>query len=133
MTDAARHAFRVGFAPRLSDKSLGALLVALATDDARLMQCQTTAPPGLLWLLDWPVEAACVLGFCGWQGEELGTVGEVSDYFVSACHEADQLLGEPTACRHLIEWIDGTPRDQMRVELLTEVEQILSERQQVAA
>ncbi len=46
------------------------------SDDPRLTQGSTTTPP-LMCVQDWPVEAACVLGFCGWQGDGLETVAEV--------------------------------------------------------
>ena len=70
---------------------------------------------------DWPVEAACALGYCGWQGDGLETVGEVEEFFARACFEADQRLGEPAACRWFLNWFDDTPRDEMRRELLAEV------------
>jgi hypothetical protein len=77
---------------------------------------------------DWPVEAACALGFCGWQGEKLETVGDVEEYFARCCFEADQRLGEAAACRWFLNWFDDTPRDEMRKELLAEVERAIEER-----
>ncbi|MBX9582421.1 MAG: hypothetical protein K2X87_19125, partial [Gemmataceae bacterium] len=68
------------------------------------------------------------LGFCGWQGEGLESVGEVEEFFARACFEADQRLGEPAACRWFLNWFDDTPRDQMRRELLPEVDRALAER-----
>ena len=64
----------------------------------------------------------------GWQGENLESVGEVEEFFARACFEADQRLGEPAACRWFLNWFDDTPRDQMRRELLAEVELALAER-----
>jgi hypothetical protein len=61
------------------------------------------------------------LGFCGWQGEGLGTVGEVEEYFARVCYEADCNLGEAGAVRYFINWYDETPRDEMRRNLLAEV------------
>lgn len=116
-----RTVWREGFAPVLSTKGLEALRVALETDDPRLTQGSTTTPPPLLCCRDWPVEAACALGFCGWQGEGLATVGEVEEFFAKACFAADQLLGEPAACRFWLNWADDTPRDEMCRELLAEV------------
>ena len=77
---------------------------------------------------DWPVEAACALGFCGWQGDELESVGQVEEFFARACFEADQRLGEPAACRWFLNWFDDTPRDHMRRDLLNEVELALAQR-----
>ena len=74
------------------------------------------------------MEAACALGFCGWQGDELESVGQVEEFFARACFEADQRLGEPAACRWFLNWFDDTPRDHMRRDLLNEVELALAQR-----
>lgn len=126
--EAWRLVWRRGLAPELSTAGLEALREALIADDPRLTQGSTTTPPPLMTVLDWPVEAACALGYCGWQGDGLETVGEVEEYFARVCFEADQRLGEPAACRRFLNWFDETPRDEMRRELLAEVEQTLAER-----
>jgi hypothetical protein len=123
-----RKVWRDGVAPHLSIAALGALQRALQTDDARLIQGATTSPPPLECVRDWPVEAACVLGYCGWQGEHLETVAEVEEFFARACFEADQRLGEPAACRWFLNWFDDTPREEVRLELLPEVTRSLAER-----
>src|SRR4051812_1537758 len=123
-----RTVWRDGFAPTLSLGGLGALRDALALDDERLIQGSTTTPPPLLCVQDWPVEAACALGFCGWQGERLETVGDVEEYFARCCFEADQRLGEAAACRGVLNWVDDTPPAAMRKELLAEVERAIEER-----
>jgi hypothetical protein len=123
-----RMVWRKGFAPILSTNGLQALRNALKFDDQRLTQGSTTTPPPLLCVQDWPVEGACALGFCGWQGEGLETVGEVEEYFARSCYEADQRLGEPAACRWFLNWFDDTARDEMRERLLEEVERSLGER-----
>lgn len=69
--------WRMGFAPLLSNEGLEALQGALQRDDRRLLQGATTVPHPLHCVQDWPVEAACALGFCGWQGGGLKTVAEV--------------------------------------------------------
>ncbi len=120
--------WRKGLAPLLSAESLEALRRALAQDDPRLIQGATTTPPPLQCVQDWPVEAACALGFCGWQGDGLQTVAEVEEYFARMCFETDQRLGEPAACRWFLNWFDDTPRDQMRKDLLAEVQRSLAER-----
>ena len=124
-----RKVWREGMVPQLSPAALEALRHALLTDDARLLQGATTTPPPLQCVQDWPVEAACVLGFCGWQGLGLETVAEVEEFFAGACFEADQRLGEPAACRWFLNWYDETPRQEMRRQLLAEVNRSLAQLQ----
>jgi hypothetical protein len=123
-----RLVWRDGFAPVLSTTGLESLRDALRGDDPRLTQGSTTTPPPLMCVQDWPVEAACALGFCGWQGDALETVGQVEEFFARACCEADLRLGEPAACRWFLNWFDDTPRDEMRRQLLAEVELALKAR-----
>lgn len=126
--EAWRETWRRGFAPCLSTAGLEALRDALAADDVRLIQGSTTTPPPLMCVQDWPVEAACALGLCGWIGEKLETVGEVETYFAGLCYDVDQRLGEPAGCRWFLNWFDDTPRDEVRRELLAEVERALAAR-----
>jgi hypothetical protein len=123
-----RKVWRDGLAPHLSTAGLEALRRALLADDGRLVQGATTVPPPLMCVQDWPVEAACVLGFCGWQGDGLETVGEVEEYFARMCFEADKALGEPAACRWFLNWFDECPRTEARQELLAEVNRTLAQR-----
>jgi hypothetical protein len=125
--------WRDGFVPVLPTAGLEALARALRGDDPRLTQGSTTTPPPLMCVQDWPCEGACALGFCGWHGEGLGTVGEVEEFFADRVWQADQRLGEPAACRWFLNWFDDTPRDEMRRELLAEVELALRERAAHAA
>ena len=126
--DTWRKVWRNGFAPALSINGLRALRRALASNDSRLAQGATTFPPPLASARDWPVEAACALGFCAWQGEQLETVGEVGEFFSRCCFEADQRIGKPAASRWFLKWFDDTPREEMRRELLTEVNRAIHER-----
>ncbi len=123
-----RTVWRDGFSKVLPTRGLEALRTALETDDPRLIQSATTTPPPLMCVQEWPVEAACSLGFCGWKGEGLATVGEVEEFFAKACFEVDQIFHEPAACRWYLNWFDDMPRDEMRRELLVEVERSLAER-----
>jgi hypothetical protein len=123
-----RKVWREGLAPQISTAGLDALRRALLNDDARLLQGATTSPPPLQCVQDWPVEAACGLGYCGWQGDRLETVAEVEEYFAKACFEADQRLGEPAGCRWFLNWFDETPREEMRRSLLAEVNRTLAQR-----
>jgi hypothetical protein len=126
--DSWRHVWRDGLAPLISTLELEMLRTALVNDDARLQQGTTTSPPPLPFVQDWPVEAACALGFCGWQGDGLETVAEVEEYFARLCFEVDQRLGEPAACRWFLNWYDATPREEMRRLLLAEVQLALAQR-----
>ena len=123
-----RKVWRDGMAPQLSVSALAALQAALQGDDPRLLQGATTSPPPLEWVRDWPVEAACALGFCGWQGEGLETVAEVEEFFAKACSDADQRMEKPASCCWFLNWFDDTPRDEVRRELLVEVTWELSRR-----
>jgi hypothetical protein len=58
----------------------------------------------------------------------LSTVGQVEEFFARCCFEADQRLGEPAACRWFLNAYDDWPRDEMRREMLAEVERELAER-----
>ncbi len=49
-------------------------------------------------------------------------VEECEEFFAKSCFDADERLGEKAACRWFLNWFDDTPRDQMRRDLLTEVE-----------
>jgi len=123
-----RMVWREGFIPALPTAGLEALRDALREDDPRLAQGATTTPPPLMSVQDWPVEAACALGLCGWLGAGLVSVGEVEEFFAKVCFEADQRLGEPAGCRWFLNWFDDTPRTEMRRLLLAEVERALANR-----
>jgi len=128
-----RKVWRDGVGPLISTEGLQVLARALESDDHRLLQGATTTPPPLQCVQDWPVEAACAVGYCGWQGDGLETVAEVEEYFARVCFEVDQRLGEPAACRWFLNWFDETPRDEMRRLLLPEVQQLLAERRAAGA
>lgn len=117
-----QRAWRLGIAPSLSEAGLRALEHALLSNDKRLLQGATCSPPPLQCMRDWPVEGACSIGFCGWQGDGLNTVAEVEAYFATVCAAADQRLGEPAAVRYFLNWFDESSRDVMRCEMLLEVE-----------
>src|SRR5262245_32398653 len=124
-----QRSFREGIAPLISTRALLALKRALTQDDPALIQGATTTPPPLQAVQDWPGEAACAVGYCGWQGEGLATVGQVEDFFAHVCFGADKLLGEPAGCRWFLNWFDETPRPQMRLALLAEIDLALAGRE----
>ncbi len=137
-------------APILKTSTLEALRLALVNDDPRLVQKVTTDPPPLNCVEDWPVEAACLLGYCGavelggfaprqpYQGTRLSTpvpvvpgvptVKEVEDFFAQLCMLIDAHFGEQAACRILIHFWDDTPREEARRLLLPEVQLALAGR-----
>lgn len=126
-------AWRNGFAPLLSATALTALAKALRLNDPALIQGATTEPPPLDCARALPVQGACALSYCGWQGEGLETVDQVEEFFVRSCYEADQRLGESAACRYFLNWFDETPRADMRRQLLAEIDDELARRNRKAA
>ena len=128
-----RKVWRRGIAPHLPTEGLRALFAALAIDDTRLVQGATTSPPPLQCVQDWPVEAACGIGYCGWQGDGLETVAEVEEFFARVCFEVDMALGEPAGCRWFLNWFDETPREEMRCQLLAEVNRTIAQRRDEGA
>ncbi len=122
-----QNVWRKGIEPLLSDESLIVLKKALVEDDSRLLQGATTCPPPLASVQEWPVEAACAIGYCGW-ADGLDTVGEVEEFFGRICHETDNRMGEAAACRWFLNWYDETPREEMRRELILEVSRALAPR-----
>lgn len=129
MSDAWLNTWRNGAAPCLSTKGLEALRRALVEDDPRLLQGATTSPPPLTSVQDWPVEGACAISYCGWQGDGLETVAEVEEFFSRMCAAIGVTLGELSACRWFLNWFDNTDRIEMRALLLPEVERELQRRQ----
>ena len=124
-----RKVFRDGFAPSLSTKGLQALLKALETDSQELIQGATTEPPPLQVCRDWPIKATCPITYTGWKSEYLTSVEQAETYFAKHCKMADDTIGEAGGCRHLLCWIDDTPRSEMRKELAEEIRYILAGRE----
>lgn len=123
--------WRVGFAPLLSRATLEQLAEALRSDDERLIQGSTTLPPPLMVVQDWPAEGGCAVGFCGVidrGGFGVATVRDCDVYFSTACFDADARLGHRADSRWFLNWFDNTPRDEMRRELLPEVERAIAAR-----
>ncbi len=130
---AARHLSRAG---------LERLREALLADDARLIQGRTCDLDPQTPLYDvlhgWcgrrghPVVNACPLGYCGWQGDGLETVGEVEDFFAEVAVRTGAEAGDDFAIRLFTGWWDETPREESRRLLLEEVERSLAERCEVS-
>ncbi len=126
-------------APMLSTPGLEALHKALMEDDQRLLQGATTQPPPLMCVQEWECEGACFIGFAGWQGDGLKTVGEVEEYFSQICSCLDAACGEEAACRYFLNWFDcddpnrpGLTRERVRAELAPLVAAELDTRKVVA-
>ena len=125
-----RETWRKGFAPKLSVPGLRALRDALKADDARLLQGATCSPPPLQCVRDWRIEAGCGIVLAHWLGDDPEcTTEEAEEYFGRVCFEVDQALGEPAACRWFLNWFDETPREEMRQDLLVEVDLAIVERE----
>jgi hypothetical protein len=122
--------FRLGIAPQLPTAGLVALRTALAGNDKRLLQGATTMPPPLQCVQTWPCEAADAIGYCHafTDNVTLKQVAEVEEFFAKVCFECDQALGEPAACRWFLNFFDESPRAEMIVALLPEVDAELARR-----
>jgi len=131
--DKCRRVWREGLAPHLSRAGLLALQSALLADDPRLLQGTVSSPPPLDALRECAVNGACAIGWCGWQGEGLRSVGQIEEYFHRICDAAAAALHDPVACRYFFDWYDAAPRAEIRRELLAEVKLTLQGRATVAA
>ncbi len=133
-----RKVWRDGLAPQISTEGLTALRKALADDDARLLQGATTEPPPLMCVRDWSVEAACAVTYCGvidhggFKGEtDPCPVAEAEEYFAKRCFEADQAMNLPASCRWFLNWWDESPRDEVRLAMIPEVDRELTRRREL--
>lgn len=104
--------------PKLSENTIKKLEKALESNDPKLLQGATTSPPPLVCVQDWPMEAACLVGFSLAEEEGLETVGEVEEAFAQFCYEVDTTYGEPACCRYLLNWWDETPREEAFAQTL---------------
>ncbi len=127
-----RRVWRDGIVPLLSIRSLEALRQALADDDPRLVQGAIVLPAEPMGHLD-PAQAACGLGYCGWQGEDLETVGQVQEFFLLLVGGVERRLCEPGGSRHFLNWFDETPRPEILASLLPEVELALAGKSEAAS
>jgi len=127
-----RRVWRDGFVPGLPLAGLRALAEALRTDDPRLCQGHTVVAPPPVWLtVGLPIEAACAIGFCGWQ-DGLDTVTEIEMFLAKRVDAADTRLNQFGESRHFLNWFDESPRDVVRRELLPEVELAIRAKESLA-
>lgn len=127
-TESWRMVWRKGVAPLLPTKGLEALAAALENDSPQLIQGGTTCPPPLNSCKDWPPEGACGIGYCGWQGRDLETVGQVDEFFADVCFQAGLNAGEPAFARWWTNAWDETPRKELIAMMLPEVRRTLEMR-----
>lgn len=125
--------WREGISPQLSTAALEALRAGLMTDDARICQGTTTEPPPLPACDDFPCERADPVAFALWVGDGLTTVREIHDRWAEVMAKCDALLEETTVCRWFLTAIDEMTREDMRRQLLAEVNASLASRMAGAA
>lgn len=115
-----------GFVPSLTLEGLQALRDAITKDDCQLIQGRTVLPP---CVIDLPVEGACAIGYSLWKGSfEEPDNNKVSELFGKACFACDEVMGEKAACRYFLNRFDEWTREEMRKELLPEVEKAIASR-----
>ena len=112
--------FRRGVFPQLSTRGLEALRDGLEKDDAGLLQGTTCIPAPLQCCQDMDVKGVCLMSYPFWKTGAT-TVGDVEEAFAHLCFLTDQVMGEPAACREVINRWDDEPRDKVRHEMLIEV------------
>lgn len=121
-------AWRRAIAPQMEVRHLLALRAALAENDRRLVTSGTTVyPRPLQHNLDRTAEAACAIGFAGWQGDGLTTVKQVRDWFAEVAWRAGLETGDEKAVGPFACWFDdeGIDRRAKFRLLLAEVERSL--------
>ena len=119
--EAWRSTWRRGIAPLLPKENFSGLLELLKSDSRKLIQGDTTRPPPLQSVSDWPVEAGDLI-VCAFWTDENWTVSEAEEAFARVCFECDQILGECAGCRHFLNWWDNSPRYEVISAMIPEVE-----------
>ncbi len=117
-----------GFFPQWSRQTLERALKALEEDNPKLTQGSTTTPPPLQCVQDWPCEACDLIAFCSVDDPFGSTVGEVEEGFAQSAFTADQLLGEPAACRWWLNHFDDSPRIRVFTETAAAIRKELERR-----
>ena len=119
--------------PQLNDAGLRELREALARDAATLITGASLYPPDIQGCRDWPVESACPLGYALWHGsDDPPIVGVLCRRFTEAVIRCDEMAGQAVAFIFL-RWVDNTPRDLMRAQLIEEVDRELLRREDAEA
>lgn len=119
--EAWRKVWREGFVQQLSALELESVRKGLRANDYCLVQGSTTVPPPMQVVLDCPIEATDILAYGAWKSGGLKTVGEAEEYVAKLCFQADTALGEPAAASYFLNWYDDTPREEMRIAMIAEI------------
>lgn len=128
MVERWRLVWRRGIAPQMPSVALRVLEAALVSDASEIIQGHTCYPPPVLPRFAAEVViAADPIAYMAWRGLQCRTVGEVEEWMVRTDTACDVAMAEPGALRHLHNFIDDTPREEMRRELLAEVRRTLAE------
>jgi hypothetical protein len=145
-------AWHYGLAPNLKEKGLLALRHALMADLPHVAQRYTTWPLPTDCEDGDPLYArpqghlsphkACPLGYCGWRGDDLDTIGQVHAYvaglFTAANANLDAAwragrLAEPVTVAAFLHWVDDSDRAEMWAGLIKEIELELARRAHTSA
>jgi hypothetical protein len=125
-----KHVWRTGIVPQVSTEGLQRLRRALLEDDSRVLTGSTCFPPPLQCCEDERVERCCPVCWLILAGKspEAISVGLLDEAFARLCWEADKLCGQPMSIRYLLNWIDETPRPELRKQLIVECDLALAGR-----
>src|SRR5262249_27538517 len=100
-------------------------------DDPRLVQGATTEPMPIALFSSEPIEGACAVGYCLWQGQRIDRVAALDLAFRRLCASADDLLDEPLSIAFL-NWFDEPPREEMGRALRAELDRAAIEPKRAA-
>lgn len=128
MFDAARKVLIEGFFPAVPTDRLRGLLFLVLNDDPRLIQGSTCFPPPLMATEGENVESVDPVAFLSVDNALTLTVGEVEEAFAKACFDMDSRLGEPAACRWLLNATDDYSRKEVWDFWATELQKELHSR-----
>lgn len=125
-----RQCWRLGFAPHLPTKGLEALAKALREDDPALIQGESVRPNVPFDGTPKRATGACAVAYCAWSRTTRrgDMILELEQKFADICARVDNSFEYLPSTRRFLNWYDRTPRDEMRAELLPEVEMELESR-----
>jgi hypothetical protein len=115
----------------LTAAGLERLRGALERDDKRVIQGNTMRPQVLQCTFNDPVEACCPLCWALLDTKSQPhyvSVGPLEERFADALLKASDKLGWPMAAQVFLSWVDEAPRDEMRRQLIAEVNRELARR-----
>lgn len=118
--------WRGGLADALPTEGLVALRDALVNDDPALIQGQTVAPIPFL-SPNAKTTGCCPISYCGWRAFGLDATADVYAFYHAAYYRRNG-YGYENGSRDFTEFVDGTPRDEMRKRLVVEVNRTLKQR-----